>query len=319
MRVDDPLRVAGGAARVAHGRGAVLVVDRELARLGVGEQLLVVADPVVVRDVAVAVVHHDDVLHRLELVDQRPQQLQQRAVGEDDLVLRVVGDVGELLGEQADVERVEHAAGAGRGEVELQVARGVPRERADAAVLRHPERVEDARQPPRPLRPLAVRGALDAAAPRGRDRLVGVQPLRALEGIDECERVRLHEPLHGSSSVRAASSAFASLYSPTVTATDIPIPGPDDVQPVANEALDRFLTGHRHRRPVPRAGLRRLAGVGRPAVLERPDRVRDHVRAHRAGHHGRLPPAVHPPRVQGGKGVRGTLARSSARWRSRAR
>ena len=53
------------------------------------------------------------------------------------------------------------------------------------------------------------------------------------------ERVLLHLTLHGSPSLGTAS-----LYSRPVTATaDIPAPTADDVQPVSNEALDRFLTG----------------------------------------------------------------------------
>ena len=58
----------------------------------------------------------------------------QRPVDEDHLVLGVVDDVGELLGEQPDVERVQHPAAARRGEVELEVAGGVPAEGGDPAV-----------------------------------------------------------------------------------------------------------------------------------------------------------------------------------------
>ena len=135
VRVDDALRVPGGAARVAHRGGQVLVRDVEVDRLGVGQQRLVVEDPGVVGDLGVAAVVHDhDVLDRLHRVDQRPQQRQHGAVDEDDLVLGVVGDVGQLLGEQPHVERVQHPAGAGRGEVQLQVALAVPAERADPAV-----------------------------------------------------------------------------------------------------------------------------------------------------------------------------------------
>ncbi len=60
-------------------------------------------------DRTLAVVHHDDVTNRVERLEQGPQQARQRLVDEDDLVLGVVRDVGELVGEQADVQRVEHA------------------------------------------------------------------------------------------------------------------------------------------------------------------------------------------------------------------
>ena len=49
-----------------------------------------------------------------------------------DLVLGVVGDVGDVLGRQARVERVQHRADAGDAEIELEVAVGVPGDGADA-------------------------------------------------------------------------------------------------------------------------------------------------------------------------------------------
>src|SRR5690606_39734753 len=59
------LGVAGGAARVAHRRGLVLVPHVELDRRGRGQQLLVVVDLLarrrLVRHLARPVVHDDDV------------------------------------------------------------------------------------------------------------------------------------------------------------------------------------------------------------------------------------------------------------------
>ena len=79
---------------------------------------------------------------RRELLQQRHQ----RVVDEDDLVLGVVDDVGQLLLEQADVERVQHRAGAGHREVQLEVALVVPGERADAVARLHAEPAERARE-----------------------------------------------------------------------------------------------------------------------------------------------------------------------------
>ena len=53
--------------------------------------------------------------------------------------------------------------------------------------------------------------------------------------------------------------------------------------------------GHDHDRPGAGARPRRAGSCGRRARLERPDRVRDHVRDHRPRRHGRLPPPVHAP------------------------
>ena len=92
----------------------------------------------------------------LERRQQRGQQGEQRAVDEDHLVVGVVDDVGELLGEQPDVERVQDTPGARRGEVQLEVAGGVPRERRHPAVIGDAERVEHAAEAPGAVGPVAV-------------------------------------------------------------------------------------------------------------------------------------------------------------------
>ena len=201
VRVDDALRVAGGAARVAHGRGAVLVLDVELDGLGCVEQRFVADDAGVVGDVALAVVHYDDLFHRLERVDHRPEQAHQRPVDEHDLVLGVVGDVCQLVGEQADIEGVQHATRARNGEVELEVTGRVPRERRDARIGREPQRVEDAPEPAGALGPLAIGRALAAGGGRRDDLLVGEQPLASMEQVGQGKRVVLHQALHGASLV----------------------------------------------------------------------------------------------------------------------
>ncbi len=149
-----------------------------------------------VRDGALAVVHHDEVADGLERLEQRPQQRGQRPVDEDHLVLGVVRDVGELLGEQADVQRVEHAPRAGRREVELEVTCRVPREGRDPPVVGDAEVVEHSAQPTRALGPGPVRGALDPRRRRGDDLLVGEQLLGPAEQVRDRERVVLHQALH---------------------------------------------------------------------------------------------------------------------------
>ena len=121
MRVDDALRHARRAARVAHGRGRVLVELRvvPVVRIGRCEQVLVV------------VLDDDDVLDRrlvLELLEQR----QQRAVDDDRLVAGVRRDVREVGGVEAEVERVQDEAAARDAEVALVVLVVVPGERRDA-------------------------------------------------------------------------------------------------------------------------------------------------------------------------------------------
>jgi hypothetical protein len=188
VRVDDALGVAGRAARVAHGRGRLLVTVGERGGIRVGDQLLVVHDAVVLGQLAGAVVHHDDVLHGGEVLQVRSEQLHQRPVGEDHLVAGVVDDVAQLVGEQADVQRVQHTAGARRGEVELEVAGRVPRERGHAAVVGDPERVERAGKPAGALRPVRIRPPLQPLRRRRHDPLVAVDPLRTVEHVRQGQR-----------------------------------------------------------------------------------------------------------------------------------
>ena len=148
--VQDTFRVAGRPARVAHRRRRVFVGDSvEGMRRRRRHQFLVVDDAGVVGDLrrpgsVTAIVHHDHMPDRLAVVDVGPQRREQAAVGEDDLVLGVIGDVDELVGEEPDVEGVQHSPGARRREVQLQVASAVPGEGGDATVGGDPEVIESA-------------------------------------------------------------------------------------------------------------------------------------------------------------------------------
>ena len=113
VRVDDALRVAGGAARVAHRRGGAFVdlrvLDSRVARPRAAR-----------RSGAPAPRSPSSSATRR----RRPPRRTSRPLGSSgatrassgtsvsstmiDLVFGVVHDVGELLGEQAEVERVEH-------------------------------------------------------------------------------------------------------------------------------------------------------------------------------------------------------------------
>ena len=100
----------------------------------------------------------------------------------------------------------------------------------------------------------------------------------------------------------------------------MPEPGPDDVEPVANETLRPLRHRDRHRRADPRARRGRLAGVGR-RCCGWSDMVVFAIMyvAHRARRDGRLPPPVHAPRVQATKRCCAASSPCSARPRSRGR
>jgi hypothetical protein len=124
------------------------------------------------------------------------KQGEQRTVDEDHLVVGVVDDVGELLGEQADVEGVQDSPRARRGEVELEVAGGVPGERGHAPVGGDPEIVEHPAELAGagcPL-PYVVRSRPSPVA--GDDALVRVILLSPLEDVGNRQWNVLHQALH---------------------------------------------------------------------------------------------------------------------------
>ncbi len=162
----------------------MLVVDVELDRAGRGQQFFVVQQfvPVqIVGDVALAVVHQHQMPEPLERRQQRREQAEQRAVDEDHLVVGMVDDVGELLGEEPDVQRVQDPTGARCGEVQLEMARRVPRERRHTTVGGDPQVVEHPTEPAGPSRPVGIRRALTTGTGRRDDRLVAEVLLGAVE------------------------------------------------------------------------------------------------------------------------------------------
>ena len=131
VRVDDALRPPGGAARVAHRRGLVLVQAGVAPRVRVGarEQLLV------------RVLDDEHVLDRgavAELLEHRHE----RAVDDHRAVARVGRDVGQVVRMEAEVQRVEDEAAGRDAEVRLDVLVVVPAERRDAVAALEAERLE---------------------------------------------------------------------------------------------------------------------------------------------------------------------------------
>ena len=147
VRVQHPLGASGRAGRVAQRRRLVLVSNEvdEVDLGGSADELLVVDDAGVVRDVGLrSVVHDDHVAHGRQAWQHPAEQRHQRPVDEQRLVLGVVHRVHDLLRVVPDVHRVKDVSGARYREVQGQVTRGVPREGADAGVRGQPERLERA-------------------------------------------------------------------------------------------------------------------------------------------------------------------------------
>ena len=201
VRIEHALGIARGARRVAERRGRLLVELGPLERAGlVGDQLLVAEQ---FRDLGrgrhVGAVGHDhDVLHGLELVVDGFDDRHEVQVDEDDLVLGMVGDVGNMLGRQARVQRVQHRADAGDAEIELEMAIGVPGDGADPVAELDAQTLQGFRQLLGPLVRVLVPVAVDRPLDGARHDLdVGIGGGRIVDDLRDQQRTVLHQTLHG--------------------------------------------------------------------------------------------------------------------------
>ena len=121
MRIDDPLRIAGGARSIAE-EGAAVLIERgpvDLARK--------------VRDTPIIILggEHDEMFDRIE---QRLQALDDRgeiAVEQQDAASGVIDRIGDMLVGKAGVGGVQDIAHSRHREEQLEVTMIVPRERTD--------------------------------------------------------------------------------------------------------------------------------------------------------------------------------------------
>ncbi len=155
VAVENAFRPAGGPRGVAQRRGAPLVELGPLETvfaLGI-DQLVIDAE------------HRQAGFRRFEQDkatigrQQRPQPLDERdeaGFDEQQPVLRVVDDVDDLLVEQPRVDRVADSPDAGDAVIQLEMAVGVPGERADPVGRPDAEPQQGPRQPPRAALGLGV-------------------------------------------------------------------------------------------------------------------------------------------------------------------
>ena len=195
MRVHGALRLPRRAARVAHGRSGPLVdlAIAEVIRFGAREQLLVL-DRAVRRG---AVADRDHVLEAdalAEVLDERPEHL----VRDQHPVARMGGDVGQVVGVQAEVERVRDHSADRDADVDLEVLVVVPGEGSDAVAVLQAELVAQRRgEAAGSWRELRVRVAMPASVGKpGHDLPVAEELLAAAQDRGHVELVIHDQAFH---------------------------------------------------------------------------------------------------------------------------
>jgi hypothetical protein len=124
-------------------------------------------------------------------------QRQEAQVEAQDLVFGVVGDPRDLVGVQARVDGVQHAAAAAHAVVQLQVAIAVPGQRGDAVAEQQLLAVQRIGHLPGTRCDTAPRGAVNIAFDTARDDLaVAVVALDELDQRRDQKRLVLHQTQH---------------------------------------------------------------------------------------------------------------------------
>ena len=123
-------------------------------------------------------------------------QRQERQVEEQQRVLRVIDDVGELPGKQPRIDGVAHGADAGYGVIELEMAIPVPGQRGDAVARLHAQIAQRIGKAGDTGPGFTVGRAMQAALDSGGDDLgAGVHIGRVIEDAGDQQRPVHHHAL----------------------------------------------------------------------------------------------------------------------------
>ena len=200
VRVEYALRVAGRAGGITQACGRLLV------ELGPGEIRVGFRDPVLVRHgVAQAglrpvrgVGEEDEALDGRQRRGDPLDERQEGQVEEEDPILGMVDDVGDLLLAQPGIDRVVDRAEASDSVPRLQVPPRVPGQRRHPVADLDAVALQPLREPARPLMDRRVGRAVHRPLDRARDH----RPVRMLrpgvieDAVDE-QRPVLHQADHG--------------------------------------------------------------------------------------------------------------------------
>ena len=135
--VDDSFGKAGGAGGEAHG-GAVVFVDLRITEIvgGVGEQFFAIQEAV--GDIVRFIGCDDDVLEG-SIVAEFFVEGEKHVVNDEEAVVGLLGDSGDFVGMEAEIEGMEDAAAAGHAEKGFEMAGVVPHHGGDAVAALHSE------------------------------------------------------------------------------------------------------------------------------------------------------------------------------------
>ena len=128
-----------------------------------------------------------------ELLEQRDE----RSVDDHGAVVGVVGDVGEVVRVEAEVERVQDEAAARNAEVRLVVLPVVPAQRRDAVAALEPELPQRDRELLRAGQRLGVGRAVKGLVREPADDLAAAEVrLRPPQQVRERQREVHHQAVH---------------------------------------------------------------------------------------------------------------------------
>ena len=217
LGVGDAFRITGRPGGVTEHHRRSLVEIGPVPILGcIGNQVLVRDRS---RDLLVGLRTHHHIGHnRLQLGHDRCQQRNQIRIDEKHPVAGVVDDVGNLIREETDVDRVTDQARVRSRPIQLMMTPVVPRKRGDCVTGGQPQPSQGRRQTAEPHICLPVRGSSQRSIGLHReDLLVGVETDRPLiEGrqiqLEIVLHVR-HQPSPNNFLFSASNSSEVSLPS----------------------------------------------------------------------------------------------------------
>ena len=134
--------------------------------------------PDAVSGLDIALADRDHGVHGLQQRQDGCKLSGHRHVGDDHLVFGLVGDEGDLLGRQPDVERVQHRTHRWDGQVRGQVLGVVPHEGRHPLVAGDTDAAQRIRQPGRLLPDFAIGRVPVPVTRRRRHRAVAVHIAR---------------------------------------------------------------------------------------------------------------------------------------------